>query len=184
MKLWRTVPFDRSAEPGEPGGALWFPREAQGSGRHDNPHLYGCLYVTEDPLSAVAEPLSEFRGLGQLTAVMFRRLGLPLAVAELELPDDTSAVNLDNADTLVAERLRPSRIATNSRSTTQRIAADLFQEHPEAVGIRWWSTIEGSWINWTLFDRAIDALTLVDVVELRIDDEVVQEAADLLGMAP
>jgi hypothetical protein len=184
MRLWRTIPFDRSVAAGELGGPLWFPREAQGTGRHDNPDLYGCLYVTEDPISAVAEPLSEFRGNGQVNAMMLRRLGLPLAVAELELPDDASAVDLDHPETLVAEHLRPSWIATNSRSTTQRIAADLFHEHPDAVGIRWWSTIEGSWMNWTLFDRALEALALVDVIELRIDDQVVREAADLLGMAP
>jgi hypothetical protein len=184
MRLWRTIPFDRSAAPGEPGGALWFPREAQGHGRHDNPDLYGCLYVAESPVSAVAEPLSEFRGLGQMTAVMFRRMGLPLAVAELELPDDAHRVDLDNADTLVAEHLRPSWIATSGREGTQWIAAELFHQHPEAVGIRWWSTIEGSWINWTLFDRALDAITLVDVIEMRIDDEIVLEAAALLGMAP
>jgi hypothetical protein len=184
VRLWRTLPFDRGARPDQPGGPLWFPRDQQGYGRHDNPDLYGCLYVAEDAVSAVAEPLAAFRGTGQLVGSMLSHLGRPLALAELALPDEAVAVDLDDPDLLAAEQLRPSRLATRSRPVTQRVAADLFDTHPDAVGLRWWSTLEASWINWTLFDRASVTLRLADVAELRIDDPVVREAAVLLGLAP
>jgi hypothetical protein len=38
----------------------------QGAGRHDNPELYGCLYASEESVSAVAEQLAPFRGTGSL----------------------------------------------------------------------------------------------------------------------
>jgi RES domain len=183
VRLWRTLPFDSRAAPTEPGGALWFPREQQGYGRHDNPDLYGCAYAAEDAVSAVAEPLAVFRGSEQMTASMLTRLGRPLALVELTLPDDVSAVDLDDPEVLATERLRPSRIATRSREVTQRIAADLYRSNAGAVGLRWWSTLEASWINWTLFDRAAPSLELTEVVELRIDDAIVREAAALLGLA-
>jgi hypothetical protein len=157
---------------------------AQGYGRHDNPDLYGCLYAAEDAVSAIAEPLAAFRGAGPLTASMLMHLGRPLALAELELPEDAAVVDLDDPEVLVTERLRPSRIATRTRTVTQELAADLYRAHPDALGLRWWSTLESSWINWTLFDRAADALTVTEVSELRIDDPTVREAAALLGLTP
>ena len=183
MRLWRTVPLDRRAAAREPGGALWFPREQQGFGRHDNPDLYGCLYVAEEAVSAVAEPLAAFRGTGALSASMLTHLGRPLALAELELPDDAVVVNLDDPTVLASVGLRPSRVATRARTVTQGIAADLYRADADAVGLRWWSTIESSWINWTLFDRAVGALTLTQVAELRLDDAVVRDAAGLLGLS-
>jgi hypothetical protein len=163
---------------------LWFPREAQGYGRHDNPDLYGCLYVAEDAVSAIAEPLAAFRGSGSLTASMLTHLGRPLALAELELPDGAVAIDLDDPQVLVTEGLRPSRIATRTRTVTQALAADLYRAHPDAIGLRWWSTLESSWINWTFFDRAADALSLTEIAELRIDDPNVREAAAFLGLTP
>jgi hypothetical protein len=183
VRLWRTVPLDRRAAAGEPGGALWFPREQQGFGRHDNPDLYGCLYVAEEAVSAVAEPLAAFRGTGALTASMLTQLGRPLALAELALPDDAVVVDLDDPTVLASAGLRPSRVATRTRTVTQGIAADLYRDDADAVGLRWWSTIESSWINWTLFDRAGGAITLTRVAELRIDDAVVRDAAGLLGLS-
>lgn len=183
MRLWRTLPLDRRAAADAAGGALWFPREQQGYGRHDNPDLYGCLYVAEEAASAVAEALAAFRGTGPLAASMFTHLGRPLALAELELADDAVVVDLDDPVVLVAEELRPSRIATRARGVTQRVAADLHRAHPDAAALRWWSTLEASWINLTLFDRAASRLAVAEVAELRIDDAVVRDAATLLGLA-
>ena len=36
------------ADPHEPGGALYIPRDHQGAGSHDIPDLYGALYLSED----------------------------------------------------------------------------------------------------------------------------------------
>jgi RES domain len=183
VRLWRTLPLDRRAAADEAGGALWFPRAQQGYGRHDNPDLYGCLYVAEDAVSAVAEALAAFRGTGPLTASMLTHLGRPLALAELALPDEAVVVDLDDPDVLAVEEFRPSRIATRARGITQRLAADLHRAHPDAVALRWWSTLEASWINWTLFDRARHALSVIEVAKLRIDDAAVRDAAALLGLA-
>jgi hypothetical protein len=183
VRLWRTLPLDRRAAVDEAGGALWFPREQQGYGRHDNPDLYGCLYVAEDAVSAVAESLASFRGTGRLTASMLTQMGRPLALAEVALPDAAVMIDLDDPTVLVAEELRPSRVATRARGITQGIAAELYRAHPEAAALRWWSTLEASWINQTLFDRAADVLTLVDAFEMRLDEPVVREAAAFLGLS-
>jgi hypothetical protein len=182
VRLWRALPLDRSAKATEAGGALWFPRLQQGSGRHDNPDLYGCLYVAEEPVSAVAELLAPFRGTGELLPSMLVRYGKPLALASLELRDGATVVDLDDPATLIATDLRPSQVATRHRTVTQRQAASVYESHPEAVAIRWWSTLESSWINWTLFDRAEGELEVEEVGELTVDHPVVVEVAESIGL--
>jgi hypothetical protein len=181
--LWRLVPWRAQAAPTQPGGALWFPREIQGFGRHDNPDRYGCLYVTQDPISAVAEALAPFRASGTLSRGMLVRAGLPLALARLELDDRPPLVDLDEPRVLVRSDLRPSMVATRERAVTQAYAARLFDEIPEAVGLRWWSTLEASLINLTLFDRVAPHLSVGDVEQLTLVHSTVVEAAELLGLA-
>jgi hypothetical protein len=183
VRLWRTLPLDRRAKVDGPGGPLWFPRDQQGAGRHDNPDLYGCLYVAEEPVSAVAELLAPFRGSGTLLPSMLVRFDLPLALASLELGDEATVVDFDDPRTLASERLRPSRVATRKRSVTQEQAAEIHASHAEAIAIRWWSTLEASWINRTLFDRVVGDLELEGLTDLTIDNPVVLEAADLLGLS-
>jgi hypothetical protein len=181
--LWRLVPWRAQAAPTQPGGALWFPRELQGLGRHDNPDRYGCLYVSHDPVSAVAEALSPFRASGTLSHRMFVRAGLPLALARLELGERALLVDLDDPRVLVSSDLRPSLVATRARAVTQAYAARLFDETPDAVGLRWWSTLEASLINLTLFDRAAPQLSVDDVEQLTVAHPAVVDAAELLGLA-
>lgn len=182
MRLWRALPVEPAAAPAEAGGPLWFPRPWQGGGRHDNPDLYGCLYLAEEPVAAVAEMLAPFRGSGRLLPSMLVRGGRPLALAGVELDDGLEAVDLDDPATLADARLRPSLVATRRRSLTQRQAAEIHEERRGAVGIRWWSTLESTWLNWTLFDRAAPKLTVAELRELGEDDPVVVEAAALLGL--
>jgi hypothetical protein len=92
-------------------------------------------------------------------------------------------IDLDDPSVLVQEEIRPSRVATNDRATTQVQAADLFQRHGRVVGLRWWSTFESLWPNITLFDRAETALEVSDVQRLDVGDDVVLEAADFLGLS-
>jgi hypothetical protein len=168
----------------EAGGALSFPRPQQGGGRHDNPDLYGCLYLAEEPVSAVAEMLAPFRGSGRLLPSMLFRYGNRLTLAALRLADDLAPLDLDDPQILDAAGLRPSQVATRRRVLTQRQAAELYESEPEAVGLRWWSTLEASWINWTLFDRAAPGLELEGVRRLSHEDPVVLEAGALLGLFP
>jgi hypothetical protein len=181
--LWRLLPWQPSVLSTNPGGALWFPRELQGAGRHDNPDSYGCLYVGESPVSVLAEALAPFRGAQALTSGMLVRGGIPLALAQLELHDGARLIDLDDPSSLLDADLRPSEVATSIRTTTQSHALRLFNAHPELVGLRWWSTIEASLINLTLFDRVVSALKLIDVASLRLDHPAVREAAELLGLA-
>jgi RES domain len=182
VRLWRALPLDRSAKATEAGGPLWFPRLQQGGGRHDNPDLYGCLYVAEEPVSCVAELLAPFRGTGKLLPSMLVRYGKTLALSAIELEDGATVVDLDDPSTLIATDLRPSQVATRKRTVTQRQAAEVYEKHPGAMAIRWWSTLESSWINWTLFDRAAASLAVGEVDELNVEHQVVLEAADLLGL--
>ncbi len=91
---------------------------------------------------------------------MLVRFGLPLALASLDLSDKTTVVDLDDPAALGAEGLRPSQVATRRRSVTQSQAAEIHNSHPDAIAIRWWSTLEASWINWTLFERVAGKLKL------------------------
>lgn len=182
MRLWRALPLELGTAPAEAGGPLWFPRPWQGGGRHDNPDLYGCLYLAEEPVAAVAEMLAPFRGSGGLLPSMLVRYGRPLVLAELELEDGLDAVDLDDPKVLGAVGLRPSLVATRKRSLTQRQAAEIFESRRAAAGIRWWSTLESTWLNWTLFDRAAPQLAVAEVREMTTEDPDVREAAALLGL--
>jgi hypothetical protein len=179
--LFRCFAWDAAAGPDGRDGPLWYPREFQGEGRHDNPDLYGCLYLADRSVSAVVEQLARFRGQ-RLSATLLRRRGLPLALAQLELADAVELVDLDDPSVLRRERLRPSIVATRDRAITQPQARALHARHPKAAGLRWWSTYEALWMHVTLFDRAARELRVREVRALAIDDPAVVEAAQRFAM--
>lgn len=181
MRLYRCFPWEEAVDPSARGGALWFPRMLQGAGRHDNPELYGCIYATGAPVSAVVERLQGFRHAA-LEPADLRSRRAPLALASIALDHAASVVDLDEPRVLAEEDLRPSLVATGERARTQADAADLYERHPQAAGLRWWSTFESQWTNVTLFDRAAPSLAVEDVRVLTLDDEVVGEAARFLGL--
>ena len=181
MILYRCFAWDARAGEVGPDGPLWFPRIYQGEGRHDNPDHYGCLYLSASPLSTLVEQLARFRGQRLLSSLL-RRRGLPLGLAELELDDGAEFVDLDDPIVLRRERLLPSRVATRTRSITQPQARVLYDVHPGAAGLRWWSTYEATWINVTLFDRAASDVRVRSVRALSLEDPLVLEAAELFGL--
>jgi hypothetical protein len=73
-------------------------------------------------------------------------------------------------------------VATRHRDVTQPQARTLYERHPEAAGLRWWSTYEALWSNVTLFDRAVPRLRVESVRGLTIDDPDVGEAADFFAL--
>jgi hypothetical protein len=164
-----------------PDTPLWFPRQYQGEGRHDNPDRYGCLYLADRAVSSIVEQFARFRGQ-RLLSSMLKRRGLTLAVAALELDARAELVDFDDPAVLRRERLRPSLVATRVRSVTQPQARAIFERHPRAAGLRWWSTYESQWMNVTLFDRAVRYLQVAEVRPLALDDAAVLEAADVLGL--
>ena len=181
MICWRVAALDPGAGDRERGGVLWFPRSLQGEGRHDNPDLYGCLYVAAQAMGAIAEALAPFRGSGRLDPSMLRRAGRALVLGRLSLAEEAGVLDLDDPQVLAREGLRPSRIATRQRTTTQRQAARLHEAHPEAVALRWWSTIESMLLNLTIFERGMPLLELEELRPLSPDDPDVSAAAQLLG---
>ncbi len=181
MIVHRCFAWSARARTDEQDGPLWVPRTFQGDGRHDNPDVYGCLYLTGAEVSAVVEQLARFR-TQRLQTALLRRRGLPLALAALALDDGAEIVDLDDARVLVRERLRPSAVATRQRQVTQPQARALHTKHPRAAALRWWSTFEASWVNYTVFDRAVATLSIVDVRALTMEDDSVVAAADYLGL--
>ena len=182
MILYRCFAWSSRARTGQRGGPLWFPREFQGDGRPDNPDTYGCLYLADREASGVVEQLAPFRGQ-QLHPSFLRRRGLPLSIAAIEVPDEAGVIDLDEPRVLRREALRPSQVATRYRTVTQPQALALHRAHPDAAAIRWWSTYESLWANYTVFDRAAPALRVRDVRALTVDDGAVVDAAELLGLA-
>jgi len=181
VTLYRSFAWREAARPTEQDGPLWFPRIFQGDGRHDNPDVYGCLYLSDRPESCVAEQLAAFRGQ-RLTPSLLRRRGLPLALARLELDDERELIDLDDPSVLKRERLRPSAVATRRRETTQPQALALFRRHPRAAGLQWWSSWEALWANVTIFDRAAKALKVIDVAELTLAHPALRQAAEFFGL--
>jgi hypothetical protein len=179
--LYRCFAWNAAGAADGRDGPLWCPREFQGEGRHDNPDVYGCLYLADRPVSAVVEQLARFRGQ-RLSPSLLRRRQLPLGLAALDLDDTVGLVDLDDPVTLRRERLRPSTVATRERAVTQPQARRLHATHAGAGGLRWWSSYEAQWIHVTLFDRAIPRLAVRDVRALTVDDPEVAAAAERFGM--
>ena len=184
--LYRVFPQLPAAAPSEWGGPLYVARVRQGVGRHDNPLHYGALYMSRSPESAVAESIQKFRGQtltdGDLELVDGRRYALAAiddgALANASLP----VVDLDEPRELVQRDLRPSGVATRHRERTQPTALAIFDEG--AAGIGWWSTLEASWPNVTLFaPRVLEHLSLAGPPEpLSVRHPALIAAADLLGL--
>ena len=181
MILYRCFAWDERAGETAPDAPLWFPRLFQGEGRHDNPDLFGCLYVTDRAVSAVVEQFARFRGQ-RLTPALLRRRGLPLALAELELEGADRLIDFDDPRVLRRERLRPSRVATRERTVTQAQARALHERRTDAPGLRWWSIYESQWVNVTVFERAAARLRVRDVRPLSLDTPAVADAASLFAM--
>ena len=180
--LYRLFPWDHAADASSLGGALFNPRAQQGSGRHDNPDLYGALYVARVEVSAVAEWLAGFRGQTLVPDDFTRTDGRRWALVGLDDAALRGMVDLDDPVELASRRMRPSMVATRTRSSTQEVAGTLFAE--DIPGFGWWSTLEPSWPNVTLFaERALDVLRVADGPrEIAIDHPVVRAAGAAIGV--
>jgi hypothetical protein len=179
--LYRRFPFLPGAGRSEPGGPLHVPRIDQGEGRHDNPDVYGALYMSRNPASPVAELLKD-APRGVLEPALLVHEGSPYALAAFDERGLDDLVDLDDPAVLASRDLRPSGVATRNRRATQRLALRIHQEG--TAGFEWWSTIEASWINVTLFaERVVGRLDVVgDPEPLTVDHPAVREAAEAVGV--
>lgn len=179
--LYRVFPHLPGRRPGDEGGPLHVPRARQGAGRHDSPDRYGALYASRSPVAAVAERIQAFRGQRLDEGDLRRRSGAHAAIVAL---DDAGLdlVDLDDPAELVRRRLRPSGVATRERDVTQRSARSIHRDGVD--GFTWWSTLEASWINATLFaERASPRLRLASEHEpLSLSHPALRDAADVLGI--
>jgi len=180
--LYRVFPWDESSTGRTAAGPLHVPRERQGSGRHDAPASYGALYCSRQAVSAVSEAIQFFRGHSLGAPDLRRPGGRVSALATLELAEGLALVDLDDPQSLLTRGLRPSRVATGERDVSQAIARRVYAEG--AAGLSWWSTIEASWTNLTLFDeRCHRALTVADrPVPLTTKTPELLAAAERLGI--
>ncbi len=179
--LYRVFPQVPGAGLSEPGGPLYVPRFDQGGGRHDNPDEYGALYLSRVAVAPVAEHIRDLRARTMADRDLIRE-GARLTLVSVDEGPLDELVDLDDPGNLVARSLRPSGVATANREVTQPLALTLYEEGIQ--GFEWWSTIEASWINVTLFaDRSIDALSVTGEAEpLTLDHPAVREAARAVGV--
>ncbi|HEX7668552.1 MAG TPA: RES domain-containing protein, partial [Polyangiaceae bacterium] len=150
--------------------------------RHDNPDLYGVIYLSEEPVAGIAEHIAHLRGLS-LEDTDLDRGGVRLSLVELEVPLDSRCHDLDEPTVLTKIRLRPSEVATRNRGLTQKWAARLYRSRRSLGAIRWWSTLEASWHHVTVFDRMADRIVQLGPPE-RLHDEhpLVRLAAERMGI--
>jgi len=182
MELFRVFDWDGSSLSRREGGPLHVARARQGAGRHDAPAMYGAWYCSREPVSAVAESIQYLRGQALTDADFLRVGGTAKALVTLRADAALTLVDLDDPSELASRRLRPSRVATMRRQTTQRIAASIFEEG--ATGLLWWSTLEAEWANVTLFhERALPHVSIAAPPrKLSLAMAEVRQAAAFLGI--
>lgn len=179
--LYRSFPLLPGARPTEEGGPLHAPRFLQGYGRHDNPDRYGALYVSKAPESVAAELLRYLRRHDVSDTDLLSE-GRSYSLVAIDNAELEGLLDLDDPRSLVERELRPSSVATGNRQLTRRMALDIYEEG--IPGFQWWSTIEASWINVTLFvDRALPYLRLVGEAQpLTVAHPAVRAAAEVVGV--
>ena len=180
--LYRFFPHDPGTPPRAEGGSLFVPRALQGPGRHDAPEAYGALYLGRRPVSVIAEFLKRYQRQEVGAEDLWWAPGRPYALAALDDSALPGLLDLDDPQNLVARALRPSEVATGRRKVTQGWARALHAAG--SSGFEWWSTIEASWINVTVFaERAAPKLAPAAEPEpLSTDHPAVIEAAEVVGV--
>jgi hypothetical protein len=180
--LYRVFPLIDGAALDRPGGPLYVPRERQGAGRHDQPYAYGALYLSRLALSAVAERIQAFRGQTLTDDDLRFEDGSRYALAVFDEDGIEGLIDLDDPAELSRRTLRPSRVATRQRTGTRALALRIFDEG--APGFVWWSTLEASWPNATLFaERAVPRLRLAAEPEpLSVQHSTLRAAAEAIGV--
>jgi hypothetical protein len=174
--LYRVFPYLAAAKKGEPGHPLYVHPD-QGKGRWDNPTSYLAWYMAQESTSAVGEV---FASVGTWRDEMFafpQISGARRALGVYRLPDDLPYVDLDDAPTLVARKMRPSQVVERNRPYTQGKALEIYQEKKWS-GIRWWSFYRPQWRVWCLWE--IDP-ECEDVQDLDVSHVSVRDAATALA---
>ena len=112
MIVHRCFAWNARARPDEQDGPLWVPRAFQGDGRHDNPDVYGCLYLAEGEVSAVVEQLARFR-TQRLQAALLRPG--PAIPSEAATQDHANESARSARIARISSSARPARIRSIGR---------------------------------------------------------------------
>lgn len=182
MDFYRVFVWDRTSQEKRVKDKIYPPRLKQGSGRYDIPDRDGVIYCSKSPISAIAEVLQGFRGTSITNKIFSRPDGKILALARIVLDDNIPLIDLNDPNNFLKFNLLPSQVATMNRITTQNIARSIFDEGVH--GFTWWSTLEASWINATLFEsRTINHMSIMDEIRgLNTNMAEVIEAAQALNI--
>jgi hypothetical protein len=157
LRLFRVFPYLEEASDDEPGGALFRPRG--GANRADSPipGAYRCLYVGDTPEGAIAEAFGRFdlwdRDVIEADPATPLLPGSRFALAAFELGARAAVRDLDDAQVLLEERLRPSAVVARDRRVSQAWAARIHAAGRYA-GIAWWSYYDSVWRSVALWDVA------------------------------
>jgi len=177
VRLYRVCPVDPAAMQGSPYHPGFVPRST-GQHRIDNPERYDTLYLAGSVAGAVAERFGTFASWGDW--LLEHPRGFTARLVTFDLSDDRGVLDLDDAGELVARSLRPSRIVTRDRATTQAWAARLHGEGRWA-GVSWWSFYDPDWASCALWcppgAAVIEGLAVADVATLSGDHPAVVEAS-------
>lgn len=163
--------MDPDAKPGRPYHPSYVPR-SQGRYRIDSASAYDVLYLSDEPAAAIAEAFGAYQEWGEW---MFEHpRGFTRRLVTFGHPGDT-ILDLDDPAELVSRGLRPSRVVTRDRDTTQAWALSI---HNEAgwSGVSWWSYYSPEWTSLGLWcppeTKAIPDLTVLEVttVDVGLED--------------
>lgn len=180
MLLHRVGPVDPQAITGESYHPAFVP-PSSGQHRIDNPTRYDVLYLSTSRAGAVAEAFGTSAEWGDFLTEHPKRFTRLLAT--FDLPDRLILLDLDDAGALARRSLRPSRVVTRDRTTTQDWALDAHDEGAWA-GISWWSYYDPDWTSCGLWCEpgagTIDALGLLDLESIDGDHDAVIEASAAL----
>ncbi len=170
-EFYRVFPYDPSAAPREPGGALFVPEP--GEGRIANPTLYRELYLAGSPQAAVAERFGRLARWRRATFAPHHQP--PFAMAHLRLPRER-VCNLDDTAALVAFGIaKPTDVVSDDRDVTREWARRIFDTH-EYDGLCWWSHYYPRYRIYGIWEASLFVLAEPPSV-LTIDSPVVREAA-------
>ena len=177
LRLYRCYPRVSGARTGKPGHWSYLPRP-QFHGRWDNSDLYDSWYFSKSPVGAVAE--SFYNKRQWIPEVFLTPEGSPRAIAEFTYSGG-SLLDLDDAQTLVRLRIRPSEVVVQDLNTTQRLAQRVFETRAEGCGgISWWSAqmpSEHSVMLWAEDGLPPAGLKLQGIQSLSLEHPAVIEAA-------
>jgi hypothetical protein len=92
------------------------------------------LYASGEPAGAVAEAFASFSRWGDF--LLEHPRGARRVLIAIDVPDELTLLDLDDARALVRRRLRPSEVVTRDRPTTQAWARRIWEE-AQWAGVRW-----------------------------------------------